>query len=121
MVLSNERIMKVELTGMEFFARHGCLEEERREGNTFLVDVEYNYDSVQASISDNLSDAVDYSQVYGIVKREMEIPSNLLENVAYRIKSSLEREVSGIRGVKVTVSKKNPPVGGLCGWSRVSL
>ena len=28
----------IELEGMEFHAYHGCLEKERREGNTFLVD-----------------------------------------------------------------------------------
>lgn len=28
----------IELEGMEFHAYHGCLEKERREGNTFIVD-----------------------------------------------------------------------------------
>lgn len=28
----------IELTGMEFHAYHGCLESERTEGNTFIVD-----------------------------------------------------------------------------------
>lgn len=113
--------MKVELIGMEFFARHGCLEEERLEGNTFRVDVEYVYDGSEAALTDDLTAAVDYSAVYPVVKREMDIPSNLLERVAYRIKTSIEREIPGIRDVKVRVLKKNPPVGGPCEWSGVTL
>jgi len=113
--------MTVELIGMEFFSRHGCLEKERTEGNTFLVDVSYGYDSAEASLRDDLSSAVDYSKVYSVVKREMDVPSSLLENVAFRIKSSLEDEIPGIGDVKVSVAKKNPPVGGPCEWSRVTL
>lgn len=113
--------MKVELTGMEFFARHGCLEEERREGNTFRVDVSYAYDGEKAAKSDDLAYAVDYAAVYAIVKREMDITSNLLENVAFRILKALESEVPGITGLSVSVSKKNPPVGGPCEWSTVTV
>lgn len=112
--------MKVELTGMEFFARHGCLEEERRDGNNFLVDLSYEYDGLAAARGDDLSLAVDYSAVYAVVAREMDIPSNLLENVALRIAGALESEIPGIRNVSVSVSKKNPPVGGPCGWSKVT-
>lgn len=114
-------ITKVELSGMEFFAHHGCLEAEKREGNTFRVDVEYNYDAAGAAKSDNLDDAIDYSAVYDIVRREMGIPSNLLENVAFRIKTAIESEIPGVLDVKVSVSKRNPPVGGPCEWSKVTM
>lgn len=113
--------MKVKLSGMEFFARHGCLEQERTEGNTFRVDVEYEYDGAGAAESDDLAAAIDYSLVYTVVRREMEIPSNLLENVAYRISSALKKELPDIRSLKVSVSKKNPPVGGPCEWSTVTV
>ena len=33
-----DRDITIELTGMEFHAFHGCLEQERKEGNTFVVD-----------------------------------------------------------------------------------
>jgi len=112
-------LMEVELTGMSFFAFHGCLEKEKKEGNEFLVDVGYSYDAGKAAESDDLRDAVDYSAVYSIVRREMETNSNLLDNVALRIKRSMESEIPGVRNVKVSVSKRNPPVGGPCEWSKV--
>ena len=99
----------IELTGMEFHAYHGCLESERTEGNTF-----------DAAQSDSLDKTQDYAKVYRIIQREMEKPSNLLEAVAGRIVDAIARETEDFVFIQVRVAKKNPPVGGACGWSRVT-
>jgi dihydroneopterin aldolase len=112
---------KIELCGMRFFARHGCLESERAEGNEFLVDFSCDRDIEAAGITDDLADTLDYSRVYAIVAEEMQEPSNLLEHVAARIADRLERELELEGGFEVRVSKKNPPVGGECEWARVSV
>lgn len=111
----------VRLTGMEFKAFHGCLESERTEGNKFGVDIEYNYDISTAAISDDIADAVDYSQIYAIVRREMAIPSNLLENVAHRISTAVRETFPRITSGRVTVTKYNPPVGGKTESSSVTM
>lgn len=111
----------IELEGMEFHAFHGCLEQERREGNTFIVDFYAETDLSEAAESDDLKDTVDYGKVYDIVAREMAIPSNLLEHVASRILKAVEDEFDGFTYTRVRVSKKNPPVNGTCAWSRVTV
>lgn len=105
---------------MEFWAFHGCLPEERRDGNRFSVDVCFNYDMTEAAKTDNLSAAVDYSAVYEIVKAQMEIPSNLLENVSYRISEAISAAFPMITALTVTVTKFNPPVSGKAGSSSVT-
>lgn len=110
----------IELVGMEFHANHGCLEQERKEGNTFLVDFRGMVDIKKAARTDDLSYTADYGKVYDIIAREMAVPSNLLENVAGRIVDSIVREIPMLFHVMVRVSKKNPPVGGTCSWSRVT-
>ena len=102
----------VELSGMEFFARHGCLESERRDGNTFSVDFKASYDISRAAQTDNLRDAVDYSRIYDMVKKEMEKPSNLLEHVAARIVEAIKYEFPDLEDISVRVTKFNPPVDG---------
>lgn len=102
----------VRLSGLRFHSNHGCLESERIRGNDFLVDVEFSYDMQDACESDNLEAAVDYSAVYDIVSREMSVPSNLLENVAYRIREAVRSEFSRISDIRVSVTKLNPPVAG---------
>ncbi|MDR2466094.1 MAG: dihydroneopterin aldolase [Prevotellaceae bacterium] len=111
----------IELENMEFFARHGCGEEERTAGGIFLVSLRIATDAEQASESDNLLDALDYQAAYNIVAREMATPSSLLEHVARRILAALYDELSGIRKATVKVSKLNPPLGGKVEKSSVSL
>ena len=60
--------MKVELRGLEVFAYHGVLEEERTAGQRFLVDVRLEPLSSRASSTDELADAVDYRDVVAIVE-----------------------------------------------------
>lgn len=111
----------VELCGMEFFARHGCLESERLNGNRFVVDVRFSYDAASAAQNDSLEDAIDYSRIYDIVSREMAVSSNLLENVAWRIRRAILSEISGVEDLSVCIAKKNPPVAGPAEWSKVTL
>lgn len=111
----------IELLGMQFKAFHGCLPQERRDGNLFVVDFSCEYDITAAAASDRLSDTLDYGEVYRIVAREMAVPSNLLENVAARIAGAVRCAHPEIISLKVSVAKKNPPVAGEAGWSRVTV
>ncbi len=111
----------IELAGMEFKAYHGCLEEERINGNTFVVDFVGKADFGKAAETDDLADTIDYGVLYDLISSEMAKPSNLLENVAGRIVEAVRKNIPEFTEFKVTVSKKNPPVNGPCCWSRVSL
>ena len=111
----------IELEGMEFHAFHGCLERERKEGNTFMVDFYAETELKKAVKSDDLKDTIDYGRVYDIVAEQMAVPSNLLENVAGRILDAVRKEFKEILFLKIRVSKKNPPVNGACAWSRVTV
>ena len=70
---------------MEFYAYHGCFEEEQKIGTWFNVDLSLEVDTSKAEKSDNIEDTVNYQSVYQVVKEQMMIPSHLLENVARRI------------------------------------
>jgi len=102
----------IELENMEFYSYHGCFKEEQVVGNHFTIDLSIETDTSKAQLSDSLHDTVNYQQVYGIVKSEMEKKSKLLEHVADRILSSLFNEFNAINKATVKVSKVNPPMGG---------
>lgn len=102
----------ISIEGMEFYANHGCFAEERRMGTRFLVDLKLTADTTYAEQHDSLEGTVDYSEVYLIVKREMEIPSKLIEHVARRIVDAVIRNFPAVQGANVKVSKLNPPLGG---------
>ena len=111
----------IELEEMRFWAHHGCLEIENKEGNLFIVDFRGEIDLTKAAGSDNLDDTVNYADVYEIVKKEMETPSKLLEHVAGRIVNGIAAECPEFKSFSVRVSKRRPPVGGPVAWSRVTL
>jgi dihydroneopterin aldolase len=102
----------IELHGMEFFAHHGYYHEEQLIGNYFYVDITVEADLSKAIESDCLEDTINYQQVYDLVKREMEIPSRLLEHLAGRIVNTLYTNIPDIKQLSVKVTKENPPLGG---------
>ncbi len=102
----------IEIEGMEFYAFHGCYEEEQIVGNRFLVDLMFETDVENASSSDSIEDTVSYLEVYQITAAEMAVKSHLLENVAKRIIDAIIDKFPAIKYLKVRVSKCNPPLGG---------
>ncbi len=110
------------LEDMRFFAHHGVFEEERRVGNYFTVDLKLGTSLSAAAESDNLIDTLNYGVAYEIVKKEMAIPSKLLEHVARRIIDALFDEFGRqLASVEIRLSKHNPPLGGEVGKATVVL
>lgn len=102
----------IEIEGMQFYAFHGHFEAEQIVGNNFEVNIQLETDCEKAAVSDNLKEALNYQEVYILVKKEMAITSHLLENVAQRILDSIFLNYSEIKYAKVKVSKLNPSMGG---------
>lgn len=111
----------ITLHDMEFFAHHGCYEEERTTGTYFSVDVSIETNLTKPAKSDDLNDAVNYQYVYDLIKNEMECSSKLLEHVAARILHSLHQHLNNIDVATVTVRKLNPPLGGKVGYASVTM
>lgn len=103
-------IIKVE--NIRVFAYHGCLTEETKIGSNYRVDLKVEANLKTSSITDKLTDTVDYVFLNRIIKEEMRIPSHLLETVARRILDRIFLEDDLVKKATVKVSKLNPPIGG---------
>ena len=102
----------IELRHLTFHAHHGVLPEERLLGNTFTVDLTLEADISEAIANDQLSSTINYAEAYEVVKREMNIPSQLLEHVCGRIGTALLHHFPTLQQVQVSVAKHNPPIEG---------
>ena len=71
--------------------------------------------------SPNLSHTLDYRCVSNIVAREMAIPSDLIEHVAWRIKHALQLSFPQATDIRVAVAKKNPPLSLQVAWAEVEI
>lgn len=111
----------IELIDMEFFARHGCFTEEKIIGGKFIVNLKVEGDFSKAATTDNLADALNYKELYDIVKEQMNLCSNLLENVAQRIIDKILSSFNVAQKVSVSVAKVAPPLGGKLFASKVTI
>ncbi len=114
MKLSNRQI-EIAVNRIKVYAYHGCHPQERTVGADFYVTITALVD-VDASAwrDDQLEGTADYSRFVSIARREMAVPSKLLEHVASRIASSVLDECPSVQKVGVTIEKENPPLGVLC-------
>ncbi|MBY0425614.1 MAG: dihydroneopterin aldolase [Cytophagales bacterium] len=106
------------LEGLEFFAYHGVSEAERQTGNKYIVDIKIISDFEQAAASDSIRNTIDYQKLYLLVKAEIEKPTKLLETIAKRVSDKVHENFK-VNAVEVSVSKLNPPIGGICTRAKV--
>ena len=100
----------IRIEGIEAFGYHGVFPQEKREGQTFLVDVDIETSFDEAIAHDNVAYTVDYGAV---AERVAEIiqgePADLIETVCDRIVTmvlSLER----VKATRVTIHKPQAPI-----------
>ena len=102
----------IEVNNIRLYAYHGCLEEEGKIGGNYSVDVKMKTDFSKAANTDELAATIDYVQVNKIVSEEMAIRSKLIEHVGQRIINRMMREINGLLGYSVKVTKICPPING---------
>ncbi|MCK4606285.1 MAG: dihydroneopterin aldolase [candidate division Zixibacteria bacterium] len=102
----------IRLAGMSFYGYHGVTAAERETGRVFEVDCELEVDLADAGKSDRLTDTVDYSKAYAIVKEIIEGKAfSLLEGLAGEMTARLLEQLPVYR-VTLRVRKLNPPLAG---------
>jgi dihydroneopterin aldolase len=97
----------VELQGLEIRGYHGATEEERRDGQPFLFDVELVLDT-PATETDDLADTVDYRKVAATVRELSDTTQfTLLEALAATCADTL---LARFPARSVTVRVRKPEV-----------
>lgn len=101
---------KITITGITGFGFHGVLEHERRDGQTFSVDLEVTTNFDSAVTSDDVRDTVNYAELAEIVHAAIVgEPVNLIEKLANQIATDC-LDISGVTTVTVTVHKPQAPI-----------
>jgi dihydroneopterin aldolase len=96
--------------GIECYGHHGVFEFERREGQTFVIDLALGIDTGPAAASDDLPDTVDYGSLVASVKAAVEMdPVDLIETLAQRIAGVCLLD-SRVEWARVTVHKPDAPI-----------
>lgn len=99
------------LRGLRARGNHGVLAEERRNGQTFIVDAVLHLDTRDAAAGDDLTRTVDYAELaqrlVAVVTGE---PVQLIETLADRLAACC-LENPRVQRVELTVHKPEAPIG----------
>lgn len=101
--------MTIELKGLHFFAYHGLYAEERKTGNEFEIDLSVTYQASEKIIS-HLNETVNYSQLYNLLKSEMQNSRGLLETFVMEVAEAIHLAFPFVKKVALTITKLQPPI-----------
>ena len=111
----------ITLSDVRFRAFHGVLPQESRVGADFTLDLRLGYDISKAMETDDVKDTLNYAEVYNLVKREMAVPSKLLEHVAGRMVKAICQAFPAVTSIDLHLVKLNPPMGADCRGAGVEI
>lgn len=103
----------IHLNKLSFYAHHGLHNEEAVIGTNFEVDVSIKFDSVQNITS--ISQTIDYTAVYKLIKKHMAQPVALLETLAQNITDDIYLLDKSIRLIIIEINKLHPPINNFSG------
>ena len=105
-----DRRDRINLLGIGAVGYHGVLDQEKRSGQPFFVDLAMYLDTAEASAADDVARTAHYGEVAEHVRDIVTGPSlNLLETLAERIARHLLAHFP-LEAVEVTVHKPKAPI-----------
>ena len=101
---------ELSIYGIECRGHHGVFDFEKREGQTFVIDLTLGVDTTPAARSDELHDTVDYGSLVNAVKDAVEQdPVDLIETLVQRIADICLLDAR-VQWTRVTVHKPDAPI-----------
>ena len=110
------------MNNLAFYGYHGVLEEENQLGQKFFIDAELKADLQSAGKSDDVEKAVNYAEVYELIKTICENEEyNLIEALAETIAQEILNEFELVLEVTIKVKKPEAPVEGIFDYMGVEI
>jgi dihydroneopterin aldolase len=101
----------IRITGLTLHGYHGVFDDEKRDGQRFVVDLAIELDGQRAGSTDALDHTVNYATVVDAVSEVVTGDSvDLIETLAYKV-GDVVVAFEGVVAASVTVHKPDAPVG----------
>ena len=113
-------MLTVHLTDLRFYAHHGIYDGEFELGSEFEVNLQVMYEEKKIKF-DSLKNILNYVELYHIVKKRMNMPTPLIEEVAESIIRKIRHEYSFVKEVSISIFKLQPPIGSFEGKVGITL
>ena len=95
----------LKLEKLNFFGFHGVNQNEIKKGQNFILDLLVGY-QLSSNIDDNLSNAIDYIELYNLVKDSFNSQRfNLLESLGQKILNDIVNKYDSVYHVTLNIRK----------------
>lgn len=84
-------------------------EEERVLGGEYELDLDVMFEE-SVNVIAELHDTINYTDLYNIAKKQMNIPTALLETIVMQIGEEIHQKFSGLKEITVSLKKLHPPI-----------
>ena len=102
---------KISIKGLRLFAYHGVNPEEKENGQTFVIDMDYYVNIARACQMDSIDDTVSYARVVKEIRNEFcENKYDLIEKAAQVVADGVLEEFPDIFKVDITLKKPEAPI-----------
>ena len=113
---------KIMVKGLRLFAYHGVNEEEKQNGQDFVIDLTAYADLSSACESDRLDDTVNYAKMIKTVRHVFTAEKyDLIEKCAGVIADAVLDEYPAVNEITVKVMKPDAPVSADLGYVAVEI
>ncbi|HEY6063545.1 MAG TPA: dihydroneopterin aldolase [Chitinophagaceae bacterium] len=111
-------LITIELKRLRFLAYHGLYAEEKKTGNEFEINLSVSYSPSSGTIT-GISDTVDYSELYTLLKTEMQHPRHLLETLVMELAEVIHVTFPKIKKIEISITKLHVPIAKFTGTAGV--
>lgn len=112
-------MLTIHLNNLKFNAKHGLYKEETILGNEYEIDIAITHVEVKEDIVE-ISQTINYVQVYELIANRMKQPTPLLETLAQDICKLILQNFSLANRVQIKINKLSPPISSFIGSVAVS-
>lgn len=113
---------KITIKNLKLFAYHGVNPEEKENGQTFFLDIDYYLNMTKACHNDDLEDTVSYAKVVKVVRKVFcEQSYDLIERASQVVADAILDSFSEISRVDITLKKPEAPVSAEFDYMAVSI
>lgn len=103
----NEIIIK----NLKIFAYHGVHDEEKQNGQNFIIDAEIITEKTAGYDTDEIADTISYSDIIRNIKKSLTEKSyNLLEKAAEITAKNIFDNFEKVKSIELTIKKPEAPI-----------
>lgn len=103
--MEQDKIIKIELTGLRFYGSYGLYEVESKWNTELLIDASVFF-KIDSNAEIQLTDTVDYQKVSQEIQLELNKSHKLLETIASNLIKRIKKMDSKILSCKIKIYKK---------------